>query len=270
MAVLARLTGLQRMIRSWRTDQPTELASQLEDHQREVDEALRRVGAGAWPRLRERVVSGGAPTPVQPGELILAETWSQSATLTLPQIGGDMLGAVCGVAKLRTENEVRVFATRGRVDGVLRAASPLRIAGTGMRLFVATSKGWWSFGGELEGEYSPTVSNEDNLGVGTASNVSHLWRLRNRVVSVDGRITLTASGSGQKSFEITLPINPSSVFPDAHAAHGPGSMVAGDLATDCQAASVQAVTGANRVRVASASSATSGARAFRYHFVYRL
>lgn len=171
MAVLARLTGLQRMIRSWRTDQPTELASQLEDHQREVDEALRRVGAGAWPRLRERVVSGGAPTPVQPGELILAETWSQSATLTLPQIGGDMLGAVCGVAKMRTENEVRVFATRGRIDGVLRDASPLRIGPVGMRIFVATTKGWWSVGERgidtFEAELTGSASIGDPLTIGS-------------------------------------------------------------------------------------------------------
>ena len=264
MALLTRL-GLQRAIRQWRTDEPKQLAEQLAQHQQDVAESLTRIAGGAWPRLEQRVASGGTFNLLE-GQLLLADTSSADTIVKLPEATGKTIGAICGVLKLSPQHEVRVFVPRGTLDG----HSPLRIAPVGLRLFVATVAGWWSVGGDSAGEYVPSVSNESNLTVGSAANSSHQWQLRGGLVSVDGRISLTVSGAGQKSFEITLPINPASPFPNSNGAHGSGSMVATDLATDCQAVSVQAVPGAHRVRVASASSATSGGRAFRYHFVYRL
>lgn len=152
-----RATGLQRQIQAWETDDPRELAAQLRVHQDDVDESLRRA-AGAW-RLQEQTAGAGRHA-VQVGALLMVDG---DALVTLPEITSAISGQLCGVARLSTGNDVKVFATvqlrpgehvdtvpRGRIDGVQRNRTPLSLQAIGARVFLATSNGWWSLGQRSE------------------------------------------------------------------------------------------------------------------------
>lgn len=152
-----RATGLQRQIQAWETDDPRELAAQLRVHQDDVDESLRRA-AGAW-RLQEQTAGAGRHA-VQVGALLMVDG---DALVTLPEITSAISGQLCGVARLSTGNDVKVFATvqlrpgehvdtvpRGRIDGVQRNRTPLSLQAIGVRVFLATSNGWWSLGQRSE------------------------------------------------------------------------------------------------------------------------
>lgn len=147
MAVLARLSGLQRMIRDWGAKDPQQLEGQLTIHQQDVQEAFRRIGGNVWPRLEQR--AGTGPVHLQEGELFIADTLTGDTLVTLPEATGQNIGAICAVAKARPQNAVRVF-TRGRIDTVRRHADPLRLTPVGAWLFVATTDGWWSLGQRSE------------------------------------------------------------------------------------------------------------------------
>lgn len=137
---------LSRLIRTWRTDDPLELAAQLATHQQDVDGALGRVRDGAWPRLSERVVSSGTHR-VRLGELLLCETVAGDATVVLPESTGAAIGQVVGVSKLLAPGRVLV-TSRSPIDGVQRDGAPQILNSIGVRLYVATTRGWQSLGGE--------------------------------------------------------------------------------------------------------------------------
>jgi hypothetical protein len=255
---------LDQLVRAWRTEDPRELSSQLDQFQAGVDRSIRSIRSGVWPRLQERIVSGGTHR-VQFGELLEVES-TGTVVVVLPQITGADLGQVCGVLKTRPTGVVQLSAPRGSIVGAAdNAAVPLRARG--LRLYVATTRGWWSADTVPDsGEYTPTASNLENCT--NARDAAGFWQKTGNIVQVSAGVLVDNDGaSSPKQVELSVPIDPGANFSNFSSAMGAAS--SGTATTvNTFGGRVMSASGSRRIRISIDDTTSSGPRFMQASFQY--